>query len=72
MDQSQEIIRLLTEIRDTQRQHLAEYQKSAARSISLAETMAARQRRVLRLVVPLVIMVVAATVVVIFLSRLAH
>jgi len=38
--------RLLQEIRDTQREHLAEYRKAAQRSLELQERAVARQERI--------------------------
>ena len=44
MESNDDIRRLLEEIRDTQREHLAEYRKAAQRSVALQEEAVARQR----------------------------
>ena len=44
MDSNDDIRRLLEEIRDTQREHLAEYRKAAQRSVALQEEAVERQR----------------------------
>ncbi|MEX2119385.1 MAG: hypothetical protein WD847_07310 [Pirellulales bacterium] len=62
MDQSEEIVRLLTEIRDGQREYLAEYRKNAERSLSLTESVAERQRRLTRLLLPVLLFVLACGV----------
>ena len=49
MDSSDETNRLLTEIRDAQREHLAEYRRVAARSVSLQEQAVVRQEQLSRL-----------------------
>jgi len=41
-----QVERLLQEIRDTQREHLAEYRKAAQRSLELQERAVARQERI--------------------------
>jgi ribosomal protein S15P/S13E len=43
MDQPEQIRALLEEIRDLQKEHLAEYRKHATRSIELAEAAVAKQ-----------------------------
>jgi hypothetical protein len=49
LDESDEITRLLTEIRDTQREHLAEYRRIAARAVELQERAVARQEQLARI-----------------------
>ena len=44
-----EIERLLTEIRDTQREHLGEYRRIAARAVELQERAVARQEQLGRI-----------------------
>ena len=44
MESNDDVRRLLEEIRDTQREHLAEYRKAAERSVALQEEALARQR----------------------------
>lgn len=43
-----EITRLLTELRDTQREHLAEYRKAASESIELQRQAVLRQQQAVR------------------------
>src|SRR5512136_2250658 len=50
MDQDEEIRRLLQEIRDAQREHLAEYRRVAERSLEIQERAVARQEQAGRLV----------------------
>lgn len=45
MESNDDIRRLLEEIRDTQREHLAEYRKAAERSVALQEEAVERQRK---------------------------
>ena len=49
MESNDDIRRLLEEIRDTQREHLAEYRKAAERSVALQEEAIERQRSVVAL-----------------------
>lgn len=49
MDSSDDIKRLLTEIRDAQREHLAEYRRVAEHSVALQERAVARQEQVSRI-----------------------
>lgn len=49
MDSSDDIKRLLTEIRDAQREHLAEYRRVAERAVALQEQAVARQEQVSRI-----------------------
>ncbi|MGH8221819.1 MAG: hypothetical protein ACREQZ_02485 [Woeseiaceae bacterium] len=49
MDSADEIKRLLAEIRDAQREHLAEYRRMAERSVALQERAVARQEQVSRI-----------------------
>ena len=46
MDESSQVQSLLEEIRDLQKEQLAEYREQAARSIQLAEESVARQKAV--------------------------
>jgi len=46
MDGGEDIRRLLTEIRDTQREHLAEYRKVAERSLEMQQSALARHDQV--------------------------
>jgi CHASE3 domain sensor protein len=48
MEKSDEL-KLLTEIRDAQREHLAEYRKVAQESLALQKQTAARQEQVVKL-----------------------
>jgi len=57
MQSSDEVVRLLTEIRDTGREHLAEYRRVAARSVALQEQMSRIYKRVL-LVCGIVVVVI--------------
>ena len=50
MGQDEEIRRLLQEIRDAQREHLAEYRRVAERSLEIQERAVARQDQAGRLV----------------------
>ena len=45
MEQEEEIRRLLQEIRDAQREHLAEYRRVAERSLEIQERAVARQEQ---------------------------
>jgi hypothetical protein len=49
LDKPDEIERLLTEIRDTQREHLGEYRRIAARAVELQERAVARQEQLARI-----------------------
>lgn len=49
MESNDDIRRLLEEIRDTQREHLAEYREAARRSVALQEDGLERQRSVIAL-----------------------
>lgn len=49
MDGSEEITRLLTEIRDAQREHLSEYRANAKRAIDLQQVAVERQEKIGRL-----------------------
>lgn len=49
MEPTAEIAQLLKEIRDTQREHLAEYRRMALRSLEIQEAAIARQARFTRL-----------------------
>ena len=49
MDKPDEIARLLTEIRDAQREHLGEYRRIAARAVELQERAVARQEQLARI-----------------------
>ncbi len=49
MEGGEEIRQLLQEIRDTQREHLAEYRRAAERSLELQERAVARQEQIGRL-----------------------
>lgn len=46
MEDGDEIRKLLTEIRDTQREHLAEYRKVAERSVELQQAALARHDQI--------------------------
>jgi len=46
MEQEDRIRQLLEEIRDTQREHLAEYKKAAARALELQQHAVARQEKI--------------------------
>jgi len=43
MEPTEELVQLLKEIRDTQREHLAEYRRVTQRSLELQESIVARQ-----------------------------
>jgi hypothetical protein len=45
MEPAGEVVQLLKEIRDTQREHLAEYRRMAQRSVEIQEAAVARQVR---------------------------
>ena len=47
-DEQQNVVSLLTEIRDAQREHLAAYREQAHRAIALQEVAIAKQRQVSR------------------------
>jgi type VI protein secretion system component VasF len=47
-DEQHDIIDLLIEIRDTQREHLAAYREQAQRAISLQELAVAKQQQIAR------------------------
>ena len=49
MDANDDVRRLLEEIRDTQREHLAEYKRVTQRSLQLQEQAVARQEQMARL-----------------------
>jgi hypothetical protein len=55
MDQDGEIRRLLQDIRDGQREHLAEYRRVAERSLEIQQRAVARQEQAARLVRQLVL-----------------
>jgi hypothetical protein len=55
MDQDGEIRRLLQDIRDAQREHLAEYRRVAERSLEIQQRAVARQEQAARLVRQLVL-----------------
>ena len=68
MAESEEIANLLTEIRDTQREHLAEYKRVTGRSLELQEKAVARQEqmaRVYRRVAVIVLLVIAFIIILI-------
>jgi CHASE3 domain sensor protein len=58
MEPTTELAQLLREIRDTQREHLAEYRRMAQRSVEMQETAIARQARFATLYRGVVIFVV--------------
>jgi cytochrome c-type biogenesis protein CcmH/NrfG len=55
MEQDEEVRRLLQDIRDAQREHLAEYRRVAERSLEIQERAVARQEQAGRLVRQLVL-----------------
>lgn len=69
MGEHEEIIRLLTEIRDAQREHLGEYRRIAERSVALQEASVAKYEQNMRLYRRLVIAVtLAATLLIVALA----
>ncbi len=49
MDHSEEILQVLREMRDAQRQHLEEYRKTATRSMEIQEQSVQRQIQAVRI-----------------------
>jgi len=70
VEQEETIVSLLEEIRDTQRMHLAEYQRASARALELQEQTAARYAQAQRLYRWLVIAAVAVLIAIVALQLL--